>query len=65
MGYFWEPFVAEGMPAEEMPSLTAAVSQLTELATSVVTAELHERLAAFAEHYLARAAESVTKGHAS
>ena len=47
--HFWELFVAEGMPTEEMPSLTAAVSQLTELATSTVTAELHERFAAFAE----------------
>ncbi len=50
------------MPAEEMPSLTAAVTQLTELATSVVTAELHERFAAFAEPYLAKAAASVTEG---
>ena len=49
------------MPAEEMPSLTMAVSQLTELATGPVAAELHERFAAFAEHYLARAADSVTK----
>ena len=63
--HFWEPFVSKGMPAEEMPFLTTAVSQLTELATSVVTAELHERFAAFAEQYLARAAESVTKGHDS
>ena len=47
--HFWEPYVSNGMPAEEMPSLTVAVSQLTELATSVVTAELHERFAAFAE----------------
>ena len=60
--HFWEPYVEKGMPAEEMPSLTAAVSQLTELATSVVTAELHQRFAAFAEQYLARAAESVAKG---
>ena len=40
------------MPAEEMNSLTAAVNQLTELATSVVTAELHDRFAAFAEQYV-------------
>ena len=52
---FWEPYVAKGMPAEEMSSLAAAVSQLTGLATSVVTAELHERFAAFAEQYLALA----------
>ena len=63
--HFWEPFVSKGMPADEMPFLMAAVSQLTDLATSVVTAELHERLAAFAEHYLARAAESVAPGHDS
>ena len=60
--HFWDPFVSKGMPAEEMPSLTMALSQLTELATSVVTAELHVRFAAFAEQYLARAAESVAKG---
>ena len=59
--HFWEPFVRKGMPAEEMSSLTMAVTQLTELATSVVSAELHERLAAYAEQYLARAAESVAK----
>ena len=59
--HFREPFVRMGMPAEEMPSLTAAVNQLAELATSVVTGELHERFAAFAEHYLARVPESVTK----
>ena len=34
------------MPAEEMSSLTMASTQLTELGTSVVTAELHERFAA-------------------
>ena len=50
------------MSVDEMPSLVAAVSQLTELATSVVTAELHERFAAFAEQYLARAVDSVAKG---
>ena len=60
--HFWEPFAENGMHAEEMPSLTMAVSQLTELATRVVTAELHERFAAFAEQYLARAADSVAKG---
>ena len=59
--HFWGSFVAKGMPAEEMSSLAMAVSQLTELAASVVTAELHERFAAFAEQYLARAAESVAK----
>ena len=50
--HFWEPYAAGGMPTEEMNSLTAAVNQLTELATSVVTAELHDRFAAFADQYL-------------
>lgn len=59
--HFWEPYADKGMPAEEMPSLATAVNQLTELATSVVTAELHDRFAAFADEYLARAAESITK----
>ena len=36
--HFWEPFVREGMPAEELPSLTAAVSQLTELTSSIPSA---------------------------
>ena len=58
--HFWKPHVGRGMPAEEVPSLTAAA---TELATSVVTAELHERFAAFAEQYLARSAELVAKAH--
>ena len=55
--HFWEPYADKGMPAEEMNSLTTAVNQLTELATNVVTAELHDRFAAFAEQYLAQAAE--------
>ena len=59
--HVWEPFVSKGVPAEEMSSLSAAVNQLTELATSVVTAEPHERFVAFAEEYLARAVESVAK----
>ena len=46
---FWKPFVVKGMLADEMPFLMAAVSQLTDLATSVVTAELHERFAAYTE----------------
>lgn len=63
--HFWEPFVERGMPTEEIPSLTEAVDQLTEVATSVVVAELHERFATFAKQYLTRATESVAKGHGS
>lgn len=45
-----------------MPSQTATVYQFTELATSVVTAEVQERFAFFGEQYLARAADSVATG---
>lgn len=52
--HLWEPFVQRGMLADEIPALTTNVSQLTELATSVVTAELHARFATFATDYLSR-----------
>jgi len=55
--YLWQPFVDCGMPADEVPALTADVGKLTELATSVVAAELSDRFAAFAEDYLAKAAD--------
>ncbi len=60
--HLWGPFVDRGMPTDEIPSLTADVGQLTELATSVVTAELHDRFAAFAAEYLACAEDSSTRG---
>ncbi len=53
--HVWKPFVDNGMPADQIPSVTADVGQLTELATTVVTTELHERFTAFAAEYLARA----------
>lgn len=53
--HLWEPFVERGMPADEIPSLTSDVGQLTELATSVVTTELQDRFASFAADYVARA----------
>lgn len=55
--YLWEPFVERGMPVDEVPELTADVAKLTELATSVVVAELRDRFAAFAQEYLERANE--------
>lgn len=60
--HLWEPFVERGMPTDEVPSLTADVHQLTELATSVVTTELHDRFTAFAAEYLARAGEGSDAG---
>ena len=53
--HLWDPFVERGMLADEMPALASDVGQLTELATSVVTTELHEQFAAFAADYLDRA----------
>ncbi|MEM8924049.1 MAG: MerR family transcriptional regulator [Actinomycetota bacterium] len=56
--HLWQPFEAEGMPTAGIETLTAQVGQLTELATSVVTTELHERFARFADDYLDRATGS-------
>lgn len=53
--HLWKPFVERGMPAAEVSSLTTDVGKLTELATSVVAAELGDRFAAFAAEYVARA----------
>lgn len=58
--HLWEPFVERGMPADEVATLTSEVGQLTELATSIVTTELHDRFAAFATNYLTQAQESST-----
>lgn len=52
--HLWDPFVERGMPADEIGSLTTDVAQLTELATSVVTTELHNRFAAFVAEYVDR-----------
>ncbi len=45
----------EARPLDEVPALTADVNQLAELATSLVTIELHSRFAAFTDEYLAQA----------
>ena len=60
--HFWEPFVEQGLPPSAIQSLSSAVGQLTDLATRVVTVELHQRFAAFAEHYLARASAYSSEG---
>lgn len=54
----WQPFVERGMPADEIGEITANVEKLTELATAVLTAELHTRFGEFAEGYLKSATES-------
>ncbi len=53
--HLWEPFVERGMPTDDVASLSSDVGQLAELATSVVTTELHARFASFATDYLAQA----------
>ena len=53
--HVWQPFVDQGMPVDEVPSLTADASKLADLATSVVTSELADRFASFADAYLAEA----------
>jgi DNA-binding transcriptional MerR regulator len=53
--HLWEPFVADGLPAERVSAITADVAQLTTLATTVVTIELQDRFAAFAAEYLEQA----------
>lgn len=50
--HIWQPFEADGMPPDQVPGLTNDVTQLTELATTVVVTELQERFAAFAADYL-------------
>lgn len=55
--HLWEPFAEDGMLAEDIPSLTDDIARLASLATSVVTAELHERFAEFASDYVERAEE--------
>ncbi len=56
--HLWDPFVADGMPADRAVSLTDDVGQLAELATAVVTAELTDRFAEFAAMYVERANSS-------
>jgi hypothetical protein len=60
--HLWDPILERGMNADEIPTLTADVSQLAELATSVVTTELHNRFADFTADYLRRADSSSALG---
>jgi DNA-binding transcriptional MerR regulator len=52
--HVWTRFVEAGMPADEVPRLAGDVSQLTDLATSVVVNELRDQFAALATSYLER-----------
>ncbi len=54
----WQPFVERGMPAEEIGEITSSAAKLTELATAVITAELHQRFAEFTESYVESATNS-------
>ena len=50
------------MPTDEIPSSVQMWGHLTELATSVVTTELHDCFTAFAAEYVARAEDSSRRG---
>ena len=56
--HVWSRFEAEGMPADAVPGLASDVTQLTELATSVVVTELQAQFASLAEAYLERASSA-------
>jgi DNA-binding transcriptional MerR regulator len=60
--HVWQPFEAEGMPPDQIPEITNDVTQLTELATTVVVTELQERFAGFAAAYFDRAERSAPAG---
>lgn len=53
--YVWQPFEADGLPADRVPALLDDANQLTALATSVVTIELQDRFAQFAAKYVDQA----------
>lgn len=57
--HVWSRFVADGMPPEGVPDVVDDVAQLSDLATAVVTVELHERFAAFAAEYLERSRQGM------
>lgn len=52
--HMWQPFVGGELNASEIAELRDRVLQLTDLATSVVTVELHDRFAEFAADYIER-----------
>lgn len=60
--HLWTPFVDRGMPTDQIPSSVQMWGHLTELAASVVTAELHDCFTAFAAEYVTRAEDSSRRG---
>jgi DNA-binding transcriptional MerR regulator len=52
--HVWSQFVDDGMPVDQVADLTANVSQLASLATTVVTNELHDQFAKIAADYVER-----------
>ena len=56
--HVWSDFEASGMPPDRIGEITTDVAELTALATNVVTVELHERFAAFADEYISQATDA-------
>jgi len=55
----WQPFVDAGMPAGQVSRLTESLEQLSPLAEAIVTATLHQALAAVAARFLDRQAQAL------
>jgi len=55
----WEPFVASGMPADQLGILTEALGQLGPLAEQVVLASLRRAIAEHAQQFLADQAKEL------
>ena len=59
--HLWKPFKSQGMPVDKIPTLAADITQLSNLATNVVTTELNDRFSAFAAEYISQA-ENIEDG---
>ena len=53
--HLWAEFVANGMPGDGIPALTEAATELAQLASASMTAELNVHFAEFVESYISRA----------
>ncbi len=56
--HLWAEFEANGMDAGDIAALTEAATQLSQLATASITAELHAHFAEFVQSYITRAEDS-------
>lgn len=59
--HLWQPFVDAGMPAEQASHVTESLERLSPLAEAIVTATLHQALAAVAARFLDRQAKALAE----